>query len=152
MDSNSVAFVILSETKDLLLLVSVRELEAPCAFVILSEAKDLLFAGCGALRFPTKAGVVLGCRQPSWILSEVDDEPTRCRWTDRRQHRYPTQSHRTPLNGAPSSCGRPALNSKEVLQRKFVLASEVVQLKTIRDSKFVEDARHVLFNGVFSDF
>jgi hypothetical protein len=73
------------------------------AFVILSEAKDLPFAGWEALRIPTKAGVVLGCCQTSWILSEVGDEPTRCKRSDRRRHRYSTLNRRErELNGPPA--------------------------------------------------
>src|SRR5579862_8380983 len=60
---------------------------------------------------------------------------------------YPTQSQRTRMNWPLVVWA--ASQSKEVLQWKFVLAGEAVELKTIGHPKFVVAAGDVLLDGVF---
>ena len=74
-------------------------------------------AGCILTRRVEKRGEYLGCAEDG----------------NRRPHLYPTQSHRTRLNGAPSRCvGHPPWHRVRVLDLKLAEWAELAQPRNIR--------------------
>jgi hypothetical protein len=52
---------------------------------------------------------------------DAADGTTTCRRSDRRQHRYPTQSQRTRLNGAPSLVWDLFISALETVRQQYEL-------------------------------